>query len=167
MNKINFTMTPDEYYLGWKYKNKKAGSNDIFIFAMCAIIFVAIVLITIFVLKSPILYLFAALIALLPFYRVSAEKRSVKNNFTQSPISSGEHTLVLTDSGIEIINGFEKIYCPFGTVFAVKETEENLIIIPLLKKGVITINKKRYNSDELTEIIAVLREKENVEVAKK
>lgn len=167
MKKITFKMNADEYYIGLKFKNKKISNANIFTVIMCIIFAIAIVFYTVFLVKNPFLYFFAFLVALLPIYRNSMEKKVVKNNFNRSVILSGEQTLVVSDTGIEIMNGFEKIYCPYGTILGIEDTKDYLIIAPVIKKGVFTISKERYASEELDEIVKILREKEKVEGAKK
>lgn len=167
MKKITFTMNADDYYIGLKFKNKKIKSRNLLTSILCIVFAIVIVLYTVFLVKNPFLYFFAFLIALLPIYRSALEKKVVKNNFNQSIVLTGEQTLCVSENGIEIINGFEKIYCPYGTILGIEDTKDYLIIAPVIKKGVFTINKQRYASQELDEIVKILKEKENVEGAKK
>ncbi len=167
MKKITFKMNADEYYIGVKFKNRKIKSTNIFTNIMFVVFAIAIVLYTIFVVKNPLLYFFAILVAVLPISRSNMEKKAIKNSFNNSIVLSGEQTLCVSESGIEIINGFEKIYCPYGTILGIEDTKDYLIIAPVIKKGVLTISKEKYASEELDEIIKILKEKENVEGAKK
>lgn len=167
MNKITFKMNADDYYIGQKFKNKKIGASTVIFDITCVLASIAIILINIFILKSILNYVLAVLIVLLPIYRRQIDKKGNKNLFNKSFVLNGEQTLFVDDKGIQIINGFEKIFCPYGTILGIKETADLLIILPVIKKGVFVINKNEYKCDELDEIIKVLKEHEKVEVAKK
>lgn len=55
-------------------------------------------------------------------------------------------------------SSFEKVYAPWQSIYAIKETKSELIILPTLSRGIAVISKQRYGK-ELDEIIKVLKSK--------
>ncbi len=91
-------------------------------------------------------------------FKMIMTKNSVMNDFQRSPILNEENTIRIYDEGLELIGSFEKVYAPWKSVYAVKETKKELIILPTLSRGVAVISKERYKN-ELEEIIKILKSK--------
>jgi len=75
-----------------------------------------------------------------------------------SPVLRGRHTLCIYDEGLEIINGYEKIFTPWESLFDYKEDDKRVIIMPSFRKGLIVINKQTENSGELDAFLTSLKE---------
>ena len=56
------------------------------------------------------------------------------------------------------MRGWNLSAAPWKSVYAVKETKKELIILPTLSRGVAVISKERYKN-ELEEIIKILKSK--------
>lgn len=164
--KLTFKMNGEEYYRAWKYKCKKGSINNqnrIF-----AVILAIITVIFIVVMKAGImLYMLAGMLLFTSvFYNIS-EKRAVINQFNSSPINIGDHTVAIYDEGVELINSYEKVFAPWQSIFAVKETPEYIIILLSFSKGMAVINKQRYGGNELDDIISKIKSKVNIEEGKR
>lgn len=165
MTKLTFQMTADEFYEGWKYKLKKNNYKNRL--PIMIIILIILIIVTIAITKSTmfLLYLFF-IIALMVSARVM-NKKAVKRQFFSSPTIKGEATLSTYGDGLEIINSYQKIFVPWQSIFSVKETEKLLIIMPTYRTGVFVISKERYSSNELNEIILLLKQNTTVEEGKR
>lgn len=60
-------------------------------------------------------------------FKMIMTKNSVMNDFQRSPILNEENTIRIYDEGLELIGSFEKVYAPWKSVYAVKETKKNLL----------------------------------------
>ncbi len=152
-------MTGEEYYRGFKYKVNKTGMSDVAQIIIISAIIVIFAVLT--VLKMIDFYLSVFVVLLAVFYAVQmfTNKKSVIRYYEMSPVLNDEHTINIYDEGIELINSYEKIYAPWQSVFSFKETSKELIILPTLSRGVAVINKERYASNELQNLIGVLKSK--------
>ncbi len=164
--KLTFKMTGEEYYRAWKYKCKKGSmNNQNWIFS---VILAIITVIFIVVMKTGImLYMLAGILLFTAVFYKMSEKRSVINQFNYSPINNGDHTVAIYDEGVELINSYEKVFAPWQSIFAVKETPEYIIILLSFSKGMAVINKQRYSGDELNSIISTIKSKVRIEEGKR
>lgn len=110
------------------------------------------------VLKDTFLLILSIMLMLFFVFKMIMTKNSVMNDFQRSPILNEENTIRIYDEGLELIGSFEKVYAPWKSVYAVKETKKELIILPTLSRGVAVISKERYKN-ELEEIIKILKSK--------
>lgn len=168
MKSFSFKMTPDEYYIGWNEKNKMInGNKNLIMTIFCIVLIAVLVVVNIFVFKMFIAYLLVLMVAFIPIIKINSEKRAIKNNFLQCPFLNGETTVFVKENGVEFNNGFEKIYCDFDCIYYAKNEDKHLIICPTLKKGTFVINKERYKSEELDELLQILKEKNVLKENKK
>lgn len=156
--KLTFKMTGEEYYLGVKYRRSKGDSLSrrvllLVVLFNCAAALLVGVLLDIMAGAVTIIICMAAFVFLLLFM----QKKSIIQEYNFSRTLSGENTVRLYGEGIELFNSYEKIYTPWQSVFAVKETDKALIILPTYRKGVFVINKEKYKSPELERITDALR----------
>lgn len=157
--KLTFKMTADEFYRGFNYKTKKLGMSETAeIISLVIILIASIVSTALGVVKAAVILPFAAILCLFFIIKQFMTKNSITNDFQHSPILNDENTIKLYDDGMELFSSFEKIYTPWQSVYAVKETKSELIILPTLSRGVAVISKQRYGK-ELDEIIKVLKSK--------
>lgn len=165
MTKLTFQMTADEFYEGWKYKLKKNNYKNRI--PLLIIIFILLIPASIAYIKNAILLLYVLFsIALIVSAKIM-NKKAVKRQFFSSPTIKGEATLSTYGEGLEIINSYQKIFVPWQSIFSVKETEKLLIIMPTYRTGVFVISKERYSSNELNEIILLLKQNTTVEEGKR
>lgn len=165
MTKLTFQMTADEFYEGWKYKLKKNNYKNRI--PLLIIILILLIPASIAYIKNAILLLYVLFsIALMVSARMM-NKKAVKRQFFSSPTIKGEATLSTYGEGLEIINSYQKIFVPWQSIFSVKETEKLLIIMPTYRTGVFVISKERYSSNELNEIILLLKQNTTVEEGKR
>lgn len=164
--KLTFKMTGEEYYRAWKYKCKKGSiNNKNWIFS---VILTIITILLVIVLKSGILlYILAGMLLFTAIFYNMSEKRSVINQFNYSPINNGDHTVAIYDEGVELINSYEKVFAPWQSIFAVKETHEYIIILLSFSKGMAVINKQRYAGNELDSVIGTIKSKVPIEEGKR
>ena len=148
--KLTFKMTADEFYKGYNYKIQKIGLNNIMIASIVASV--------LGVVNAMVILPFAILLCILFVYKQIAAKNSISTEFQRSIILNDENTLRLYDEGLEIFSSFEKVYAPWQSIYAIKETKSELIILPTLSRGIAVISKQRYGK-ELDEIIKVLKSK--------
>ena len=148
--KLTFKMTADEFYRGFNFKTSKLGMNET-CELVCLTVFLVLAAILTFtgVLKDTFLLILSIMLMLFFVFKMIMTKNSVMNDFQRSPILNEENTL---------IGSFEKVYAPWKSVYAVKETKKELIILPTLSRGVAVISKERYKN-ELEEIIKILKSK--------
>lgn len=165
MTKLTFQMTADEFYEGWKYKLKKNNYKNRI--PLLIIILILLIPASIAYIKNAILLLYVLFsIALMVSARMM-NKKAVKRQFFSSPTIKGEATLSTYGEGLEIINSYQKIFVPWQSIFSVKETEKLLIIMPTYRTSVFVISKERYSSNELNEIILLLKQNTTVEEGKR
>ncbi|MGN1203257.1 MAG: hypothetical protein ACI4RF_08160 [Eubacterium sp.] len=164
--KLTFKMTGEEYYSAWKYKRKKGMLNQHL--ALKSIILAVIIIVFSVIFKIEYFaYILAGMLIITGFLGSNMEKKSVINEFRISPIQSGEHTIRIYDEGIELINSYEKMFVPWQSIFAVKETPANIQILPTFRKGIAVISKERYGGSELEQIIKAVKSHVKVEEGKK
>lgn len=162
--KFTFKMTAEEYYSGWKYKNKKASLNQYYL--PKSIILALIVIVFSVIVKVYYGCVFAVILLLMGIFMDNFQKKSVVRNFLSSPILCTEQTIRTFDEGIELINGYEKIFAPWKSVFAVQETEKYIKILPTFSKGIAVISKERYSSSELDSLMRIISSHVKVEEGK-
>lgn len=159
MTSLTFFMTPQEYYLGWKFKrkqNQNASALFSFLSVAAACVFFGIY---IYLPKEVYLLITAVLLAMFPVFTIWMERRTVKAEYDASPILNGTHTLRLYENGIEFLGSFEKIFAPWQSLQFVKETGNYLMIIPCQKSGIFVINKVKFAGAELNAVLSALHEK--------
>lgn len=166
-NSITFKMTGEEYYLGWKYKlNKGKIQSKAIIPAMLLICILTVVFG--FMLEFGTTAIFIVLFfATSLVSQMTIQKKSIIQEYNFSRVLNGDNTLRLYSEGIEIITSYEKIFTPWKSVFAVKETPKSLIILPTFRKGIFVISKERYNSEEFENILSLLKNNLTVEEGKR
>ena len=151
--KLTFKMTADEFYRGFNFKTSKLWMNE-----TCELVFLTVFLVLAAiltftgVLKDTFLLILSIMLMLFFVFKMIMTKNSVMNDFQRSPILNEENTIRIYDEGLE------KVYAPWKSVYAVKETKKELIILPTLSRGVAVISKERYKN-ELEEIIKILKSK--------
>ncbi len=155
--KLTFRMTADDYVLGWKYKNKKTKYSNTFAIFLTLILIFAIALLSFMKIVNGGIFI-VGVILLFPFFNILMTNKLRKTEFQESPVLNGENTIKTYDGGIEIITSFEKIFVPWQSLYAAKETKENLIILPTYSNGVYVINKQKYESVNLVEITLKIKE---------
>ena len=151
--KLTFKMTADEFYKGYNYKIQKIGLNNVAEIVSLVVIMIASIIVSVLGILP-----FAILLCILFVYKQIAAKNSITIEFQRSIILNDENTLRLYDEGLEIFSSFEKVYAPWQSIYAIKETKSELIILPTLSRGIAVISKQRYGK-ELDEIIKVLKSK--------
>lgn len=157
--KLTFKMTADEFYRGFNYKTQKLGMNETAEIICLVILVIASIALTLAnVVSGTVLLPIAVLLCLFYVAKQIMTKNSIINDFQRSPILNEENTIKLYDEGMELFGSFEKVYTPWQSVFAAKETGKELIILPTLSRGVAVISKERYGK-ELEEIIKILKSK--------
>lgn len=164
--KLTFKMTGEEYFLGWKYKLKKGKlteNNSIKTLLLALIVLVCAVIFKF----DYYMFFFIATLVVIAVLEKQTEKRAVIREFERSPILNSNHTIKLYDEGLEVINGYEKVFSPWKNVFAVQIDSTYIKILPTFRKGIIVINKDKYAGNELSEIIDTLRSNVNVEEVNK
>lgn len=162
--KLTFKMTGEEYYSGWKYRFKDDRLKKMIfpVFIIC--IFIGLLVI----LKSNIiLYMIAVSMLIFILFMNNSEKKSVISQYYSSPIKNNEHTICVYDEGIELINSYEKIFSPWQSIYKVKETSEDIIILLSYARGIAVINKKRYFGPELENIMNAVKSHVKIEEGKK
>lgn len=157
--KLTFKMTADEFYKGYNYKIQKTGLNNMAeIVSLVVIMIASIVACVLGVVKATFILPLAFLLCVFFVYKQIAAKNSISTEFQRSIILNDENTLRIYDEGLEIFSSFEKVYSPWQSIYAIKETKSELIILPTLSRGIAVISKQRYGK-ELEEIIKVLKSK--------
>lgn len=96
-----------------------------------------------------------------------SKKKKVLKQFGSSVIPKSPHTIRLYDEGLEVINGYEKIFVTWQRIFYIGESATHIIILPTHSKGIFAINKSKFASPELDALIAQIREKTSVEEVKR
>lgn len=161
--KLTFKMTGEEYYSGWKLKFKDERLKKIISLILAVCVFVGFLIL----LKSSFtIYMIAVFMMVLILFMNNAEKKSVISQYYSSPVKSSEHTICIYDEGIELINSYEKIFAPWQSIYAVKETAENIIILPSYARGIAVISKKKYFGPELDNIMNTIKLHVKVEEGK-
>lgn len=161
--KLSFKMTGEDFYLAWKERNKKSNMFDNKKY-YCIILIALIAAVAMIFLKSyysaAIIVIFTALFAILT---AVLNKKRVISSYEKSVVTRGVQTIKLYDEGLEILNSYEKVFVPWNKIYFVKDTPTHLIILPMLRKGILAVNKSAYACDELNEIIGRLTEKTGVQ----
>ncbi|MGN1328322.1 MAG: YcxB family protein [Eubacterium sp.] len=165
-NSITFKMTGEEYYLGWKYKLNKGKMQSKAMIPAMILICIFIVIFGFFLEMETTAILIVLFFATSIVTQMKMQKKSIIQEYNFSKVLNGENTLKIYGEGIEIITSYEKIFTPWQSVFAVKETPKHLIILPTFRKGVFVISKEKYNSDELANILSLLKNNLKVEEGK-
>ena len=161
--KLTFKMTGEEYYLGWKFKFKDERLKKIISLILAVCIFVGFLIL----LKSSFtIYMIAISMLVFILFMNQSEKKSVIAQYYSSPVKNSEHTICVYDEGIELINSYEKSFAPWQSIYKVKETSENIIILLSYARGIAVINKKRYFSPELDSIMNAIKSHITVEEGK-
>ncbi|MDE5984865.1 MAG: YcxB family protein [Eubacterium sp.] len=161
--KLTFKMTGEEYYSGIKFKLKSDRLKKILLMILIICIFIVI---TIFLRLGLMMYVLTTVMIVMVCSLTAFEKKAAISQFYSSPVKSSEHTLCVYDEGIELINSYEKIFAPWQSVYAVRETEENIIILPSYARGIAVISKKRYFGPELSNIMNAIKLHVKVEEGK-
>lgn len=146
--KYSFLMNADDYYIGYKFKLKKAKIRE-WNFLTALILSVIALFCFIMAQKIYIGIIFFIFLMAMSFFAEAMKKTALKRQFMMSPVLTGTHTASIYDEGLEIINGYEKIFTPWKSIYAVKEDSQRLIILPTYRKGIIVINKNTENKNEL------------------
>lgn len=156
---IKFRMTDEEFYLGWNYKKKKSKLTRttllITITALCIGFFI-------FGIISKLYYFAITPVCIggaIFFMGYYFEKKSIMQEYRFSPYINGEYTLHLIDEGLSIVSSYEKLFVPYGNIFAFEDTKDYVYLIPTFRKGIFVINKERYAGEELDNAIKFLNEK--------
>lgn len=161
--KLTFKMTGEEYYSGWKFKFKDERLKKIISLILAVCIFVGFLIL----LKSSfMIYMIAIFMMALILFMNQSEKKSVISQYYSSPIKNNEHTICVYDEGIELINSYEKSFAPWQSIYKVKETSENIILLLSYARGIAVINKKRYFSPELDSIMNAIKSHITIEEGK-
>ncbi len=161
--KLTFRMTGEEYYSGWKYKFKNERIKKL----ISAILMISIFVVILIILKSSfMIYMITVSMLIFVLFMNNTEKRSVISQFYSSPIKNCEHTVCIYDEGIELINSYEKVFTPWQSIYAVKETSKNIIILLSYSKGIAVINKQKYSGPGLEQIMSAVKSKVKVEEGK-
>lgn len=157
--KLTFKMTADEFYKGYNYKTQKIGLNNMAEAVSLVVIIIASIVACVMGIVNAIAILpFVFLLCIFFVYKQIMAKKSIAIEFQHSIILNDENTLRLYDEGLEIFSSFEKVYAPWQSIYAIKETKSELIILPTLSRGIAVISKQRYGK-ELEEIIKELKSK--------
>lgn len=156
--KITFKMSFYDYYEGWKHKSKITNNRNL-LYLLFVLFCACVILVMNFTAISPFILILPASFAVALIAIDLIQRKTLEAIFQRSRVLNCEHTVRLYDEGIEVFNGYEKIYSPWQSICSVKETANHLIILPSLRLGIIAINKKRYASEELDRIAATLKEK--------
>lgn len=154
--KYSFYMNADDYYQGYKFKLKKAKIGD---WNFVTALILSAVVVFCFFMADKIYYgvLFFAFIMVMGISAQAMKKNAVKRQFMASPVLTGLHTLTIYDEGLEVINGYEKIFTPWKSIYAVKEKDERLIILPSYRKGIIVMNKNGSDKAEFDSFLNSLK----------
>lgn len=156
-------MTGEEYYSGWKFKFKDERLKKIISLILAVCIFVGFLIL----LKSSFtIYMIAISMLIFILFMNQSEKKSVISQYYSSPVKNSEHTICVYDEGIELINSYEKSFAPWQSIYKVKETSENIILLLSYARGIAVINKKRYFSPELDSIMNAIKSHITVEEGK-
>ena len=143
--KLTYKMTADEFYKGYNYKIQKIGLNNMAEIVSLVVIMIASIIVSVLgIVNATVILPFAILLCILFVYKQISAKNSITIEFQRS--------IILNDES------FEKVYAPWQSIYAIKETKSELIILPTLSRGIAVISKQRYGK-ELDEIIKVLKSK--------
>lgn len=153
--KYSFYMNPDEYCQGYKFKMKKSKLGY---FGLKGVLIFAVIAALCFLLAKEAGYavLSFAVITVAGIISEYTKSMAVKRQFSLSPVLTGLHTLTIYDEGLEIINGYEKIFAPWKSIYAFKEQDGRLIVLPTYRKGIIVLTLNKSNS-ELMEFVKNLK----------
>lgn len=159
MTSLSFTMTPEEYYRGFKFKSRQNRSAMVLMPIVSVLISVVLIVLYFFLWKEQIMPFFAAVLIIFPSSSLWIEKKTIKAEYMSSHVMSGEHTVRLHEDGIEFFGGFEKIFVKWDRLTGVKDTGKELILIPCRRTGAFVISKSRYAGEELNAVLSDVHEK--------
>ena len=143
--KLTYKMTADEFYKGYNYKIQKIGLNNMAEIVSLVVIMIASIIVSVLgIVNATVILPFAILLCILFVYKQISAKNSITIEFQRSIILNDENTI--------------RLYAPWQSIYAIKETKSELIILPTLSRGIAVISKQRYGK-ELDEIIKVLKSK--------
>lgn len=164
---FKYKMTAEEYYIGYKYKLKKGKLPDTMLIStviMAAVMFLL-------AMEFELGMFYAVFLAVIPvimlFAEIAVKKKTVLRNYNMLPQLNSQQSIHLCEDGIKLYNSFEKVYVKWERIFAVKETPKYLIIIFSFRNGIAVIDKEKWQSEQLNEIIDALHDNTFVEEGKK
>lgn len=156
--KYSFFMDADDYTKAFLYKLKKCKKIEINFFKWAMILFFIALVCFVLLNKTLTGIIYFVVLSLCSILINSYKNKGIKRQFLMSPVLRGRHTLCIYDEGLEIINGYEKIFTPWESLFDYKEDDKRVIIMPSFRKGLIVINKQTENSGELDAFLTSLKE---------
>ena len=162
---LTYKMTPREYYLGWKYRRQKHNKFEKYKFRLIIALFIIMMLIAMRI--NIYLFLFAFFMILFVIFLYAMQKKTVMRMYGESPVCNCEHTVSVSDEGIELINSFERKFIPWQSVYAVCETPEFLLILPGRSTSSEVISKQRYASAEYDAVASAIKAHVKVEEGRK
>ena len=128
--KLTYKMTADEFYKGYNYKIQKIGLNNMAEIVSLVVIMIASIIVSVLgIVNATVILPFAILLCILFVYKQISAKNSITIEFQRSIILNDENTIRLYDEGLEIFSSFEKVYAPWQSIYAIKETKSELIIL--------------------------------------
>ncbi len=154
--KLQFQMTEKEYSAAARFRDKKLEGNKVNIGLIILIVLVAGAVILWAVFGNADAGIALTALALLDIIYMLLRRRSDRGTFRASPFLNSTQ-LITFGEGIEFTNSFEKIFCPKFNVFAAGQKDDYLFIIATPRKGCFCINKERYKSKELENLISSLK----------
>ena len=95
------------------------------------------------------------------------QKKTIMRMYSTSPVCNCEHTVSVSDEGIELINSFERKFIPWQSVYAVCETPEFLLILPGRSTSSEVISRQRYASAEYDAVASAIKAHVKVEEGRK
>lgn len=154
--KYSFFMNADDYTKAFRYKLKKCRLESNALKTSVVLCLIALVC---FAFAQQVLtgIIYFVVLGLFYIFISSFVTKNIKRQFLMSPVLRGRHTLCIYDEGLEIINGYEKIFTPWESLFDYKEDDKRVIIMPSFRKGLIVINKQTENSGELDAFLTSLK----------
>lgn len=154
--KYSFKMEADDYTKAFFYKLKVCKLNDnapaIAVF-LCLVALICLTLVQ----KAYLGAIYFVLLLLSMLFVEQIKRKSVIKQFSMTPILSGVHTFCIYDEGLEVINGYEKIFTPWESIYHFNENDKRVIILPTFRKGVFVINKETADKAELDEFLTALK----------
>lgn len=155
--KYSFKMNAEDYAEAYlqKYKTIKLHDGT----SVTLIIFIIIFLVCLGLLAKPFVgAIFTALIILYILAFTKIRKSVIKNTFYSSPSLFTVQTMRIYDEGLEIINGYEKMFTPWQSIYYFKEDAKKVTVMASFRKGTVIINKQtQENTQELNLFLDELR----------
>ena len=164
---FKYRMTAEEYYIGYKYKLKRGKLPDTMLISTVIMAAVMFLLAMEFELGMVYAVFLAVIPVIMLFAETAVKKKTVLRNYNMLPQLNSQQSIHLCEDGIKLYNSFEKVYVKWERVFAVKETPKYLIIIFSFRNGIAVIDKEKWQSEQLNEIIGALHDNTYVEEGKK